>query len=75
MPQPLVESLGLKEGDEVEIRREQDGTLALARDPRRDEALARIRGLSRPVPAGFRFDRQELYSTARDGFRPDDDGA
>lgn len=75
LPRPVVAALGLKEGDEVTLATDGKGTLVVARDDRREAALRRIRELSRPLPPGFRFDRDELYDNARNGFRRDDDGA
>lgn len=75
LPQAVAEALDLREGDEVEVRRGAGNALEVTREARREEALRRIDELSRPAPADFRFDRGELYDTARRGFRPDDDGA
>jgi antitoxin MazE len=33
--------------------------LKLTRDRRREEALKRLRALRRPLPPGFKFDREE----------------
>jgi antitoxin MazE len=55
----VVEALDLKEGDQIEIRIVGGRTFEVKRDRRRDEALARLRKLRRPLPAGFVFDRDE----------------
>jgi antitoxin MazE len=73
LPQTLVETLGLKEGDEVELSPNSARSFDVSRDRRREEALARIRELSRPLPPGFKFDRDEIYDHGRNDFRPDDD--
>ena len=57
LPAAVVEALGLKEGDEIEIAGER--TLRVGRDRTREEALETLRALSRPLPPGFRFSRDE----------------
>lgn len=59
LPAAVVEALGLKEGDEIDIRVAGDREFDVARDRRREEALARLRALRKPLPAGWRFDRDE----------------
>jgi antitoxin MazE len=59
LPAAVVDALKLKEGDSVEILVAGQRTFAVSRDPARQQALARLRKLSRPLPAGFVFDREE----------------
>lgn len=59
LPQAVVEALKLKEGDEIRITIAGRREFEIARDPKRQEALARIRALKRPLPSGFRLDRDE----------------
>lgn len=59
LPQALVEALKLKEGDEIEITIAGMRRLEVGRDRSREEALKRVRALSRPLPPGFKFDRNE----------------
>lgn len=73
LPRPVVEALDLKEGDEVQIEAAGTRRLEVARDRQREEALARIRELSMPLPPGYAFNREELHERA--GFRPDPDGS
>jgi antitoxin MazE len=61
LPAAVVEALGLKEGDDVEVRIARDGAFEVAPDPARAEALARLRRLRRPLPPGFRFDRDDIH--------------
>jgi antitoxin MazE len=61
LPAAVVEALGLEEGDSVEIRVAGSRAFEVGRDPAREEALARLRKLSRPLPAGFVFDREETH--------------
>ena len=59
LPAEVVEALNLKEGDQIEIRIGSARDFAVRRDPARERALARLRRLRRPLPAGFVFDREE----------------
>jgi antitoxin MazE len=61
LPAGVVEALKLKEGDEIEIRVAGERVFEAARDPKKEEALARLRKLQRPLPPGFKFNRLELY--------------
>lgn len=61
LPQTVVELLGLKEGDEIEIEVAGERNLRVKRDRRREEALERIKALSWPLPPGFKFDRDEAH--------------
>ena len=58
LPQSLVETLGLKEGDEVEvIARKQTGTARTQAE--REEALQNLRKFRGWMPDDFKFDRDE----------------
>jgi antitoxin MazE len=59
LPARVVEALGLKEGDEIEITIANDGHFEVTRDNRRKNAIARLRALKTPLPEGFRFDRDD----------------
>ncbi len=59
LPKAVVDALELKEGDDIEITVAGDRKFEVARDRRREEALKRIDALSRPLPKGFRFNRDE----------------
>jgi antitoxin MazE len=59
LPAAVVEALGLKEGDEVEIHVADDRRFAVARKPGRDELLKRLRAFRGRLPADFKFDRDE----------------
>jgi antitoxin MazE len=60
LPAAVVEALGLKEGDQIEIRIAGDRQFEVSRDRRPQKALARLRRLRRPLPPGFTFDRQDV---------------
>ena len=59
LPATVVEALDLKEGDQIEIRITGDREFEVTRDRSKDKALARLRRLRRPLPAGFSFSREE----------------
>jgi antitoxin MazE len=59
LPDTIVKALKLKSGDEVEIVLRGERVFQLERDSSRERALARLRELRRPLPKGFRFDRDE----------------
>lgn len=59
LPAPLVDELGLKPGDEVEIRATTPRDLALARKPTREEAIEMLKKFKGRLPADFKFDRDE----------------
>ena len=59
LPATVVEALGLKEGDEIDIRIAGERAFDVELDRSRERALERIRALRRPLPAGWKFDRDE----------------
>lgn len=61
LPASVVEALGLKAGDEIEIHVEGARVFAVARRPGARDLLARLRRLRGRLPADFRFDRLEAH--------------
>jgi antitoxin MazE len=61
LPKNLVDDLGLKEGDDIEIVPKGKRTLTVARDNSREEALKKLRALKWDIPADFKFDREEAH--------------
>ena len=59
LPQAVVEVLGLKEGDAVEIHVVGTRSFEIAKAPTPKALLARLRKYRGRLPAGFRFDRLE----------------
>jgi antitoxin MazE len=59
LPAAIVEALGLKDGDQIEIRVAGRRVFEVSRDQRRERALASLRKLRRPLPDGFIFDRTD----------------
>ena len=61
LPAAVVDDLGLKEGDEIEIEIAGDRQFRVQRDQTREDALARLRGLNWSLPPGFRLSREEAH--------------
>ena len=57
IPADVAATLGLHEGDSVELRRSE--IRKRLNDAELTELWARVRAVSRPLPDGFRFDRDE----------------
>ena len=59
VPDDVVATLGLKDGDSVDVR----STPAISPTPvdaeKRAPALQGMRELARPLPSGYKFDREE----------------
>jgi antitoxin MazE len=63
LPAKLVQRLGLKEGDEVEVRCAEDGALEVAKRHTAEEVFERFRGT---MPKDFKFDREDANKRGRD---------
>lgn len=59
LPRTLVNDLGLKAGDHLEVVSANPERLAVARDERRLRAIERMRARALPIPADYAFDREE----------------
>lgn len=63
LPAALVQELGLKEGDEIELaaRKTKTGApvLEVARQPSRQEVIESLREFRWRMPPDFKFDREE----------------
>jgi antitoxin MazE len=60
LPKTLVEKLGLKEGDELNVVAAADGAIEVeTEESRRRRALERMAARNWTAPAGYRFDRDE----------------
>ena len=59
LPSDVVKALGLAAGDAVEISVVGDRHLQIGRDTGIDQAMARLQALRRPLPKGFKFDRED----------------
>lgn len=65
LPQAVAEELGLKEGDEIELRAAPGQVVEVARKPTPHELLEKVRKLRGTLPADFKFDREELHERGR----------
>jgi len=61
LPQAVVEALGLKEGDEIEIHVAGNREFAVDHDRKRERALEQLRKMSWHFPSDYKFDREEIY--------------
>ena len=59
IPSAVVQILQLKEGDEVTLRIADERTFEMERNSSRQKALERIKAFARPLPADWKFDRDE----------------
>jgi antitoxin MazE len=59
IPAAVVEALGLKEGDEIDIHIADARELVLARRPSREDLLKRLRAFRGRLPPDFKFDRDD----------------
>lgn len=59
LPAAVVEVLGLKEGDEIEITVADQRRFDVSRKASRAEMLKRLRAFRGRLPADFKFDRTE----------------
>lgn len=67
LPAKVVAELGLKEGDDIVVRRASDGALEIERRLSADELFERMLKHRGSLPADFKFNRDELYERSRDG--------
>jgi antitoxin MazE len=59
LPAAVVEALGLREGDDIELYVGDAQHMGVVRKPGREEMLARLRAYRGRLPADFKFDRDE----------------
>ena len=60
LPKALVDQLGLKEGDELNVVAAEDGTVEVeTRRAQRQRALDNMAARNWKLPDGYRFDRDE----------------
>ncbi|MGO9775306.1 MAG: AbrB/MazE/SpoVT family DNA-binding domain-containing protein [Terracidiphilus sp.] len=61
IPAEVVAKLGISPDDEAQIKVTGEFSFEISRDRRREEALEAIRKLARPLPPGYKFNREEIY--------------
>ena len=59
LPRSVVEALGLKEGDAIEVHVAGPRAFEIKRSSTPQQLLRRLRKFRGRLPAGFRFDRLE----------------
>ena len=59
LPASVVEALGLKEGDEIEISVAGKRDFRVARDQKRERVVEQLREMGWSLPPGFKFSREE----------------
>lgn len=72
LPKSVVDELGLKVGDEVELRRASDRVFEVARSPSVEEWFERVRAMGPLLPKDYEFDREKIYPRRRGGKGRDD---
>ena len=61
IPAAVVDALELQDGDHIEVRIAGTREFEIGHDTRRKKALDKLRGLRRPLPSGFIFDRASTH--------------
>lgn len=59
LPASVVEALGLREGDNIEIFVDDARAFAVRKKPGTEDLLARLRTFRGKLPADFHFNREE----------------
>ncbi len=60
LPKALVEELGLKEGDELDVVASRKGAIEVeTKEERRRRAIENLASLNWTLPADYKFDRDE----------------
>jgi antitoxin MazE len=61
VPADVVAKLGISPDEEAQIKVTGDHSFEVIRDRRRQEAIEAIRKLARPLPPGYKFNREEIH--------------
>jgi len=61
IPAEVVAKLGISPDEEAQIKVTGEYSFEVSRDRRRQEAIEAIRKLARPLPPGYKFNRDEIY--------------
>lgn len=59
LPASVVEALGLREGDEIEVLIADERVFRVRKKPGREAVIERLRQFRGKLPADFKFDRDE----------------
>jgi antitoxin MazE len=61
VPADVVAKLGISPDQEAQIKVTGEYSFEVIRDRSREEAIEAIRRLARPLPPGYKFNRDEIY--------------
>ena len=61
VPAELMKKMNLTPNEEFLFRQTGEDSFEIIRDRRRQEAIEAIDKLSRPLPPGYKFNRNEIY--------------
>ncbi|MGA3071031.1 MAG: AbrB/MazE/SpoVT family DNA-binding domain-containing protein [Terracidiphilus sp.] len=61
IPANVVAKLGISPDEEAQIKVTGEHSFEITRDRKRLEAIETIRKLARPLPPGYKFNRDEIY--------------
>lgn len=59
LPKALVDALGLKAGDEIDIVGAEEGRLLVVKDGRREAAISRMKARRFKLPPDYLFSRED----------------
>jgi antitoxin MazE len=61
VPAELFKRMNVKPDEEFQMEQAGDDSIEVVRDRSRKEAIEAMRRLDMPLPAGFKFNRDEIY--------------
>ena len=61
VPAEVVAKLGISANEEAQIKVTGEYSFEVTRDRRRQEAIEAIRRLAKPLPPGYKFNREEIH--------------
>lgn len=67
IPAEVVAKLGISPDEEAQIRVTGEHSFEVTRDRSRQEAIEAIRKMARPLPPGYKFNRDEIYDRYESG--------
>jgi antitoxin MazE len=61
VPADVVAKLGISPNQKAQIKLTGEHSFEVSRDRSREDAIESIRKLARPLPLGYKFNRDEIY--------------
>ncbi|MGA2084175.1 MAG: AbrB/MazE/SpoVT family DNA-binding domain-containing protein [Terracidiphilus sp.] len=61
VPAELIRKMNLTPDEDFQFRQTGEDSFEIIRDRRRQEALEAIRRLAKPLPPGYKFNREEIH--------------